>query len=269
MPLPGLTEEDADSSTPTPRPHPAPDGGGPGFAGPGPLALVGSGEYLPVMADVERLLLAGRPPRYVQLPTAAAPEGEDRLRYWLDLGAAQADRLGAQQIPVLVRDRAEADDPDLAALIAGAGLIYLSGGQPGYLARTLRGTLVWQAIVAAWRAGAALAGCSAGAIALTGWVPALGDLATDPDPGLALLPWLRVLPHFDRMLHWIPNILDHALLQSPSGTTVLGIDEDTALVDLTGTGHTWQVHGRQQAWTLITPNHRTPHPPGTTLTTPA
>ena len=43
---------------------------------PGPLALVGSGEYLPVMADVERMLLAGRPPRYVQIPTAAAPEGE-------------------------------------------------------------------------------------------------------------------------------------------------------------------------------------------------
>ena len=42
---------------------------------PGPLALVVSGEYLPVMAGVERLLLAGRPPRYVQIPTDDAPEG--------------------------------------------------------------------------------------------------------------------------------------------------------------------------------------------------
>ncbi|MHB1595290.1 MAG: hypothetical protein ACYCO9_06080 [Streptosporangiaceae bacterium] len=111
-------------------------------AGPGPLALVGSGEYLPVMAEVERLLISGRPPRYVQLPTAAAPEGERSLRYWLDLGASQAARLGVEQVPVVVRDRQDADSPGLAGLISGAGLIYLSGGSPTYLAQTLRGTRV-------------------------------------------------------------------------------------------------------------------------------
>jgi len=63
---------------------------------PGPLALVGSGEYLPVMAGVEGTLIEGRPSRYVQIPTAAAPEGPRRLQYWLDLGAAQAERLGAE-----------------------------------------------------------------------------------------------------------------------------------------------------------------------------
>ena len=54
---------------------------------PGPLALVGSGEYLPVMTDVEAMLLDGRAPRYVQLPTAAAPEGQQSLQRWLDLNA--------------------------------------------------------------------------------------------------------------------------------------------------------------------------------------
>lgn len=44
----------------------------PGAASPGSLALVGCGEYLPVLEDVERELLAGRPPRLVQLATAAA-----------------------------------------------------------------------------------------------------------------------------------------------------------------------------------------------------
>jgi cyanophycinase-like exopeptidase len=234
---------------------------------PGPIALVGSGEYLPVMSEVEGMLIHGRPPRYVQLPTAAAPEGEQSLKHWLDLGAAQADRLGVAQVPVLVRDRDEADSPELAGKIEGAGLIYLSGGSPTYLAQTLRGTRVWDAIVAAWQSGAALAGCSAGAMALTGWVPAMRALHREPDPGLGLLPGLRVLPHFDKMLGWVPDLLTRALLHAPAGTTVLGIDEETALVDLTGTGRAWQVYGRQQVWVLAD-GPRQPYPPGTTLTTP-
>lgn len=219
------------------------------------------------MAAVEGLLLAGRAPRYVQLPTAAAPEGEQSLRRWLNLGAAQAERLGVEQVPVVVRDRLEADSPELAALIDGAGLIYLSGGSPTYLAQTLRGTLVWEAILAAWRSGSALAGCSAGAMALTGWVPSMRALHRDPDPGLGLVPSLRVLPHFDKMLGWVPDLLTRALMHPPAGITVLGIDEDTAVVDLTGAGHTWQVHGRQQVWT-IADGPRRGHPAGTTLITP-
>jgi cyanophycinase len=228
---------------------------------------VGSGEYLPVMASVEGMLLEGRPRRYVQLPTAAAPEGERSLKYWLDLGAAQAERLGVEQVPVVVRDRAEADSAELASLVDGAGLIYLSGGSPGFLAQTLRGSRVWEAIRAAWEAGAALAGCSAGAIALTGWVPSMRSLHRDPDPGLGLLPHLRVLPHFDKMLGWVPDLLTRAVLHPPEGTTVLGIDEDTALVDLSGGGHSWSVYGRQQVWTLGD-GRRQGHAAGATLTTP-
>ncbi len=234
---------------------------------PGPLALVGSGEYLPVMTEVEGLLIEGRAPRYVQLPTAAAPEGERSLRRWLDLGAAQADRLGVEQVPVVVRDRADADSPDLAARIAGAGLIYLSGGSPLFLAQTLRGTRVWQAILEAWRSGSALAGCSAGAIALTGWVPSMRAPLRAPDPGLGVLPRLRVLPHFDKMLAWVPDLLTGALMHPPDGTAVLGIDEDTALVDLAGGGHSWHVYGRQQVWALAD-GPRRGYPAGATLTTP-
>jgi cyanophycinase len=235
---------------------------------PGPLALVGSGEYLPVMAGVERMLLEGRAPRYVQIPTAAAPEGEQSLRRWLNLGAAQAERLGVEQIPVVVRDRDEANAEELAALIDGAGLVYLSGGNPGYLARTLRGTRVWEAVADAWRSGSALAGCSAGAIALTGWVPSMRAPQNDPDPGLAVLPGLRVLPHFDKMLAWAPDLLTRAGMRPPEGTTVIGIDEDTAIVDMTGAGDAWHVHGRQQAW-ILQDGLRHGYPAGSTLTTRA
>ena len=208
----------------------------------GPLALVGSGEYLPVMQDLEALLLAGRPPRYVQIPTAAAEEGPESLARWVALGRSQADRLGVEAVPVVVRDREEADDPALAALVEGAGLVYLSGGNPPYLAATLRGTRVWEAVQRAWQNGAALAGCSAGAMALTGFAPYVRDLTRAPEPGLGLLATWRVLPHFDRIAEWEPGLVDRVLADLPEGEALIGIDEETALVRL---DRDWAVHGRQ------------------------
>jgi peptidase E len=233
--------------------------------GAGPLALVGSGEYLPVMLEVERSLIAGRPPRYVQIPTAAAPEGPAVLAKWRRLGEEQAARLGVEAVPLLVRDRAEADDPAIAAQVRGAGLVYLSGGNPAHLAASLRGTALWREIVAARQAGAALAGCSAGAMAMTARVPHVRALHKPFEPGLDLLPHLRVIPHFDKMLGWAPDLVTRVLVHAPEGVTVLGIDEDTALV---GGPEEWQVIGRQSVWTL---GHgaRVEHPGGTSLVTPA
>src|SRR3954452_11658343 len=153
---------------------------------PGPVALVGSGEYLPVMEEVERGLLHGRPRRFVQLATAAAPEGPESLARWHALGKAAAARLGVEQVVIPVVDRLSADDPALAALVGGAGLVYLSGGNPPFLATTLRGTLVWQAIYDAWQSGAALAGCSAGAMALAANVPDIRHPLRGTEDGLGV-----------------------------------------------------------------------------------
>ena len=107
----------------------------------GPIALVGSGEYLPIMQEVEAQLIAGRNPKYVQIPTAAAPEGESSLHHWITLGKAQADRIGVEAVSVIAHDRNDAQDPRIAELVRAAGLIYLSGGNPTFLANTLRDTL--------------------------------------------------------------------------------------------------------------------------------
>ena len=215
----------------------------------GPVALVGSGEYLPVMASLEASLLSGRAPRYVQIPTAAAPEGEESVGSWVALGIAQAERLGVEPVPVVVRDRQDADSPELAALVAGAGLVYLSGGNPPFLARTLRGTLVWQAVLDAWEAGAALAGCSAGAMALTAWVPDIRQAEAEADPGLGVVPEVRVIPHFDRLMQWMPDLVDRFLDAAVPGVTLVGIDEETAMV---GEGGRWTVHGEQAVWVITT-----------------
>jgi cyanophycinase-like exopeptidase len=224
---------------------------------PGPVALVGSGEYLPAMQELEAALLAGRPPRYVQLPTAAGPEGPASVSRWVALGAQQAARLGVEAVPVMALDRDSAEDRANAELVAGAGLIYLSGGSPAHLADSLRGTRVWAAIVEEWRAGAALAGCSAGAMALTSWVPDLRRLTRTPRSGLGLVPGLRVIPHFDRMRRWLPGMSRWAAAHLPDGVTLVGIDEETAIVSEDADLTHWVVRGRQRAW-LLSPGERNP-----------
>jgi cyanophycinase len=215
---------------------------------PGPVAMVGSGEYLPVMAALEAGLLAGRPPRYVQLPTAAGMESPASIARWTALGAEQAARLGVEAVPVKALDRESAQDPENAKQVKGAGLIYLSGGNPAYLADTLRGTLLWAAIVEEWQKGAALAGCSAGAMALTGRVPNIRRPEAEPREGLGAVPKLWVLPHFDRLQEWAPRTAEVVIDQVPPGMTLIGIDEETAIVADGNDLSRWVVRGRQSVW---------------------
>jgi cyanophycinase-like exopeptidase len=202
---------------------------------PGALALVGSGEYLPVMSELENLLLQnaitlGKANNYVQIPTAAGQEDPSRLAFWKTLGGEQADLLDTEQIFLPIYDREAAMNREYAAQIADAGLIYLSGGDPGYLARTLYGTPVWEAIELAWEQGSSLAGCSAGAMAMGNHVPNFFHPKEEGTTGLGLIGEIRTIPHYDKFFRWIPDRAARLLLTAPDGTKVIGIDECTALV---------------------------------------
>jgi len=232
----------------------------------GTIALVGSGEWLPVMLDLERELLNNQNPVYVQLSTAAGQESPARLEHWKNLAQNQAKSLSVESRWLPVFDQESANNPELAEKIKGAGLIYLSGGDPTYLAETLRDSLVWKAIVKEWENGASLAGCSAGAMALTTWVPRMRikiGKNNEDVKGLGLLPNIRVIPHFDRMLGWIPDIITRYLLNTPPGVTLVGIDEKTALV---GGINSWIVNGEQSVW-VLTHDGREEFKPGQSLVT--
>ena len=231
---------------------------------PGPLALVGSGEYLPQMADIEGSLISGRPPRYVQIATAAVPDGEATVERWHNLGRVQAERLGVEPVILDVKSRDDAQSAEVAKLVEGAGLIYLSGGHPGFLAETLRDTAVWSAIVEAWRNGAALAGCSAGAMAFSAWVPSLRHPREGGTQGLGLLPHVRAIPHFDAFVSRIPDMMTRFLLPHDPAITVLGVDEETALV---GGPSEWVVKGKSSVWRL-SDSGREQLVTGTAVTTP-
>ncbi len=201
----------------------------------GALALVGSGEYLPGMAELEGDLLRsgierGLKNRYVQLPLAAGRESVDRIRYWEELGAAQAERLNSDQIFLPVFSRSDAMREDLAEQIDGAGLIYISGGDPSYLATSLINTPVWEAIERNWRSGSSLAGCSAGAMALSGDIPNFRKQSALGTQGLNLLPTLRTIPHYNKFFGWIPDSAAKLMVRAPEGVSVIGVDEMTAAV---------------------------------------
>lgn len=227
----------------------------------GTVALVGSGEYLPSMRPLERSLLENRPPRFVQIATAAVPDGEERVAYWHDLGRTQAESLDATCVIATVSNRDEANDPQRAELVRGAGLIYLSGGHPGFLADVLRDTLLWESIVTEWRSGASLAGCSAGAMAMCSWVPSLRHPFDSGVRGLGLFPSLRVIPHFDAFYQRVPSIVDRFIHGKDESVSLIGIDEETAIV---GGPHTWEVQGRGSAWRLD--GERVELPSGSVLT---
>ena len=208
----------------------------------GTLALVGSGEYLPIMAELESSLIQNGPSlRYVQLATAAGQESNERLRFWERIGKEQADRIGAQQVFLPVFTREDAMRIDFAKEIQDAGLIYLSGGDPHYLAQTLTGTPVWDAIVSNWNSGTSLAGCSAGAMAFGPDIPHFRKMKESGEIGLGLLPHIRVVPHYNKFFKWIPEGAVQLFLKAPEGVRIVGIDEGTAIV--TNDLKTWNVYG--------------------------
>ena len=220
----------------------------------GSLALVGSGEYLPAMAQFESSLIAdgvknGKETRYLQIPTAAGRESADRLDYWRSLGQAQADALGVKATYLPIYTREDAFNLEYVDAVANSALMYLSGGDPHHLAETLIDTPLWSALISNWETGASLAGCSAGAMVLSAQVPNFRLLKKAPTAGLNLLPEIRVIPHFNKFFKWIPESAAKVLLHVPDDSILIGVDELTAIVKRSGQTH-WVVVGEAKVHVL-------------------
>jgi len=219
----------------------------------GALALVGSGEYLPVMQGLESALINsgisnGKPNIFLQIPTAAGEESAARLKFWESRGADQARRIGTFQEFLPIFRREDAFNEKYISLVKSAALIYFSGGDPGYLANSLYETPLWDEIKKNWLAGASLAGCSAGAMAFSSDVPNFFRMKEEGIPGLNVIPHLRPIPHYNKFFGWIPDSAAKIVMKAPDGTVIIGIDEDTALVtgldeDTSLTENIWRVYG--------------------------
>jgi cyanophycinase len=209
----------------------------------GAIALVGSGEYSVQMQELESELLhraisRGKRNAFVQIPTASSQEGEASRAKWKRLGQEQSDRIGSECIYLPIHEREDAFNPEYVEKISGAGLIYFSGGDPHRIAEVFNDSPAWDAIVNEWKTGSSLAGCSAGAMAFGGTI--MGLRRSSHSAGLALLPDIEVIPHYDKMLGWLPDRVAAFIAQNISQSTLLGIDENTALVYTDA----WRKYGR-------------------------
>jgi len=213
----------------------------------GLINLVGSGEYLPVMNDTDRYLLDslklnGRKPRVVCLQTAAGREGDSSVNRWLTMGIKHFQELGAEVSPVRIVDRETADDPQWEPLLESADLIYFSGGDPGYLYETMKGSCAWRAAQHAWERGAIYAGCSAGAMILGKRMPSFRLAGTQE--GFGIVPAMYIVPHFDAIPGIWKPIVFGLQRQLKMGERMLGVDENTALIGKLG--GEWTVKGKSQ-----------------------
>jgi cyanophycinase len=210
----------------------------------GLITLVGSGEYLPVMDEIdyyllESLHLNGRKPRVVCLPTAAGREGDASVNRWSSMGIQHFQKLGAEVSALRIIDRASADDAQWESALENADLVYFSGGDPGHLYQTMNGSRAWRAAQRAWERGAIYAGCSAGAMILGKRMPSFRLAGTQE--GFGIVPATFIVPHFDAIPGiWKPLVF--ALQkQLKKEERMIGVDENTALIGRLGSE--WTVMG--------------------------
>ena len=224
----------------------------------GLIALVGSGEYLAVMDNVDRHLLDslnlnGRKPRVVCLPTAAGREGHASINRWSSMGIEHFQKLGAEVSALRIIDRASADDVQWESLLEEADLVYFSGGDPGYLHQTLNGSRAWRAARRAWERGAVYAGCSAGAMILAKRMPSFRLAGTQA--GFGLLLAMFIVPHFDAIPGIWKPIVFALQKQLKKGEIMIGVDENTALVGRLG--GEWSVMGQGKVHIFTREGHLT------------
>lgn len=223
----------------------------------GYLLLEGGAEFGGGMAHPDRAAIeaAGGPTAPIAvIPAAAAPDNnaqraaENAQRWFRRLGALQIECL-----PLV--DRVSAEDPVIADHLKHSRLIYLLGGFPAHLAKSLEASRSWRAIRQAYRSGAVIAGSSAGAMVLCS---DYFDPHTDTiQSGLGLLARTCFIPHHDTFgRDWVP-----ALRKKLPTHLLLGIDEQTGALCRSPLDE-WRVYGNgcvtlygQKRTTAVGPGH--------------
>jgi len=253
---------------------------------PGPILLFGSGETSPSGRKVFDQALKGLPPapRIALLETPAGFElnSEAVMRRVADFLQVNLQNYKPRTQVIAARKRGTPFSPDAAEVVAPlleADLIFMGPGSPTYAVRQLRDSLAWNLLIARHRLGATLALASAATIAISACALPVYEIFKVGEE----LHWKEGLNFFGLyglnlvfIPHWNNQEGGAALDTSrcfmgqarfgrlmellPNDTTVVGLDENTALIMEPGSGschvigagavtllHTGHAHDDQQA----------------------
>jgi cyanophycinase len=195
--------------------------------------LVGGGEWGGACRDLDAELLSVSGAKEVLvLPTAAAYEHPERVG---ERATAWFAGLGVSVRVLDVIHRAEAEDPKVAEAVRSARYVHVADGSPLHLRSVLKGSALFEAMLAAWSGGAVLVASGAGATLLC-------DPMVDPrggayTVGLGVVKNLAVFPYHGTAAN---HLRERSIELLPRSAVLAGIDEDTALVLQ---GGAWRVAG--------------------------
>src|SRR5262245_53512315 len=202
--------------------------------GAGTFVLVGGKEFAAGLDGLDaRLLAASGAKEVVVVPAAAAFEHPERVSV---RAAAHFAPLGAGVRALDVLHRAEADAAENAEIVREAGFVYLADGSPLHLRSVLKDSALYDALLASYHGGGVLAASGAGATLLC-------DPMVDPrggayTVGLGVVRNLAVFPYHGTAAD---HLRERSIDLLPSGATLVGIDEQTALIR--DPGAAWRVAG--------------------------
>ena len=180
-------------------------------------------------------LAGGRSSRIVVIPTASSLADEV-----VEVYSTVFSRLGCPHVTsVNPSSRQESASEALVEQINQATGVFISGGNQLKLSQLIVGTPLGDALLAAHRRGAVVAGTSAGASIMSQFMISMGEEGVTPrqrssqlTQGLGLVPDVIIDQHFDQRSRY-GRLL--SLVASSPSLLGMGIDEDTAAEITNGT----------------------------------
>ena len=200
----------------------------------GTFALVGGGEWGDHCRDLDAELVAiSGAEEVLVLPTATAFEHPERVAA---RATAYFQSLGVEARTLEVLHRAEAEDAQVAKEVRGAKFLYLVDGSPLHLRSVLKDSALFDALLAVYHGGGVLVASGAGATVLC-------DPMVDPrggayTVGLGVVRDLAVFPYHGTAAD---HLRERSIDLLPKAATLVGIDEETALVR--AVDGTWTARG--------------------------
>ena len=163
------------------------------------IAITGSGEFLPSILDVDKILINNikDTPYALTFSTAAGKESDERLLYWKNLAKNHFAELEVKHNHIDARNREDLNKNSVIEEMKKANFVFFSGGSPTYLYEAIVDSEFSSELNHVEERGI-IAGCSAGAMIM-------GDKMIK-GTGLNYLPQTIVIPHYGESFYsWISN----------------------------------------------------------------